>query len=116
MDLTSTQMPVWLDLRSGANPSSYIIGGYIRIPGPVDPDRFSNAVALVIARNDALRLRFHEHDPAQRIDFAADLPVARIDLRNAPDADAALRHHLEHEFPKPFNLAAREYLFRITLI
>ena len=116
VDLTSPQLPIWLDLQSGADPSSYIIGGYIRIPGPVDAERFERAVALVIARNDALRLRFHERDPLQRSDFALDSPVAQIDLREAADADAAFRRHLEQEFPKPFDLIARGYLFRITLI
>ncbi|HEY5209085.1 MAG TPA: AMP-binding protein, partial [Stellaceae bacterium] len=116
VDLTSPQLPIWLDLQSGADPSSYIIGGYIRIPGPVDPERFDRAVALVVARNDALRLRFHEREPLQRSDFTLDSPMAQIDLRGAADADTALHRHLEQEFPKPFDLAARGYLFRITLI
>lgn len=116
LELTSTQMPVWLDLQSGANPSAYIIGGYIRIPGPVDPRRFERAVATVVSRNDALRLRFHERNPEQRVALASDSPLVQIDLRDQADVDTALRNFLEHEFPKPFDLKARGYLFQITLI
>ncbi len=116
VDLTSTQLPVWLDLQSGANPSSYIIGGYIRIPGPLDFARFERALALVVARNDALRLRVHDRDPSQRFDFLRKSTLAHVDMRGVPDQDAALRRFLEHEFPQPFDLAAPGCLFRITLI
>ena len=38
IDLTSAQLPIWLDLQSGTDPRSYIIGGYLRIFGAVDPN------------------------------------------------------------------------------
>lgn len=113
--LTSTQLPVWLDLQSGTHPSSYIIGGYVRIPGLVDPDRFARAVETVAARNDALRLRFDLKEPLQRINSTAS-PVEIIDFRHALDPDVDFRSYLEIEFPKPFDLSARGRLFRITLV
>ncbi|HXE17891.1 MAG TPA: condensation domain-containing protein, partial [Stellaceae bacterium] len=116
IDLTSTQLPVWLDLGSGAHPSSYVIGGYIRIPGPVDPERFIRAVDVVVARNDALRLRFDVKEPRQIIDFSDYPCVDIVDVSAAPDPNVAFRSYLETEFPKPFDLAARGRLFRISLI
>src|SRR6185437_3407755 len=103
-------------LQSGTHPSSYIIGGYIRIPGPVDPDRFAGAVETVVARNDALRLRFDLKEPRQQIDFSTEPYIDLIDLREAPDPDVRFRSYLETEFPKPFDLSTRGRLFRITLV
>ncbi|MGH6979775.1 MAG: condensation domain-containing protein, partial [Stellaceae bacterium] len=116
IDLTSTQLPVWLDLQSGTHPSSYIIGGYIRIPGPVDPSRFERAVAAVVARNDALRLRFDLKNPKQIIDFTEYSCVSTIDLSDKADPHDGFRQYLETEFPKPFDLSTRGRLFRISLV
>ncbi|MGH7073319.1 MAG: condensation domain-containing protein, partial [Stellaceae bacterium] len=110
MGLTSAQTPVWLDLETGANPSSYIIGGYIWIPGAIDIPQFARAVAIVIERNDALRLRFEGQHALQRLDTPAEPPVDAIDLRGRPDAETAFRQFLESEFPKPFDLSSRSPL------
>jgi amino acid adenylation domain-containing protein len=48
------------------------------------------ALQDVLGRHDAFRVQFGLEDPVQRLAAAAALPVAEVELRAQPDADAAL--------------------------
>src|SRR5262249_9822100 len=97
IDLTSAQLPVWLDLQNGTDPRSYVIGGYLRIAGVIDPDRFRRALALTIAANDALRLGLDADHPRQSFDAAVLPPLDLLDLSDAADPEAAFRSFIAHE-------------------
>ena len=57
--LTGAQQDIWLDqLRVGDSPL-YNIGGYLDFAGTVEPERMQHAVALLVARHDALRTQLH---------------------------------------------------------
>ncbi|HUJ98569.1 MAG TPA: condensation domain-containing protein, partial [Stellaceae bacterium] len=114
LDLTSAQMPVWLDLQSGTDPRFYIIGGYLRISGAIDPAVFHCAVALAMARNDALRLRFHGDEPKQSCHPGRAPPVAFVDLSDADDPEAAFLDVIDKDFTRVFD-AERGPLFHFTL-
>jgi Condensation domain len=104
IDLTSAQLPVWLDLQNGTDPRSYVIGGYLRIDGAIDPERFRRALALTMARNDALRLRFHADQPRQSFHPELPPPLDLLDLSDAADAEAAFRAFIANEFSRPFDV------------
>ena len=114
IDLTSAQLPVWLDLQSGTDPRGYIIGGYLRIFGAVDPSVFRRAVALAMARNDALRLRVHLNDPKLLFHLDLNPPVDVVDLSDVQDGEAEFLALIEHVFPRVFDTEAGP-LFHFTL-
>ncbi|HZB93972.1 MAG TPA: condensation domain-containing protein, partial [Stellaceae bacterium] len=113
-EFTSAQMPVWLDLQSGTDPRFYIIGGYLRIFGAINPAIFHCAVALAMARNDALRLRFHADEPKQSCHPGRAPPIAFLDLSDADDPEAAFLDFIDTEFTRLFD-AERGPLFHFTL-
>ena len=51
---------------------SYQIGGYCRIEAELDVDLFRRALSIVIANNDALRLRIDANEPRQRVDASCE--------------------------------------------
>ncbi|HXZ02352.1 MAG TPA: condensation domain-containing protein, partial [Stellaceae bacterium] len=113
-ELTSAQMPVWLDLQTGTDPRFYIIGGYLRIAGAIDPAIFRRAVALAMARHDALRLRIHADQPKQTIGSALDPPVDLIDLSSEIDPEAAFIDFIDTAFARVF-AGGETPLFHFTL-
>ena len=113
-ELTSAQMPVWLDLQTGTDSRFYIIGGYLRIAGTIDPTIFRRAVALAMARNDALRLRIHADEPKQSVDPGLEPPVELIDLSDRLDPEAAFVDFIDTAFTRVFDGGAAP-LFHFTL-
>jgi amino acid adenylation domain-containing protein len=114
LDLTSAQLPVWLDLQSGTDPRCYIIGGYLRIFGAVDAATFRRAVGLAMARHDALRLRIDATDPKQSFDVDLTPPVDVVDLGEPPDGETAFLTLAERIFTRAFDVEAGP-LFHFTL-
>src|SRR5579864_3971049 len=104
IDLSSAQLPVWLDLQNGTDPRSYVIGGYLRIAGAIDAERLRRALALTIAANDALRLRVDAEHPRQAFvaEFAPPLDV--LDISAEADPEAAFRTFIARSFARPFDL------------
>lgn len=103
IDLTSAQLPVWLDLQNGTDPRSYVIGGYLRIAGVIDAERFRRALALTMAGNDSLRLRINADQPRQSVHPELEPPLDLLDLSGAADAEAAFRSFIAREFSSPFD-------------
>ncbi len=53
--LTSSQREIWFDQLLHAGIPLYNIGGYVDIPGPIDPALFEQAANLLAQKHDALR-------------------------------------------------------------
>ena len=113
-ELTSAQMPVWLDLQTGTDLRFYIIGGYLRIAGSIDPAIFRRAVALAMARHDALRLRIHPDEPKQSVHSALAPPVDLLDLSDRLEPEAAFLEHIDTAFVRVFEGESAP-LFHFTL-
>ena len=54
--LSSAQQEVWLDLGLGHKASIYILGGYLRIDGPIDAAVLRAALDHAIREFDSTRL------------------------------------------------------------
>ena len=114
IDLTSAQLPVWLDLQNGTDSRSYVIGGLLRFAGAIDPDRFRRALALTMAANDALRLRIDADNPRQSFHPEVPPPLDLLDLSDADDPEATFRSFIAHNFARSFD-AATDPLFHFVL-
>src|SRR5688572_3773521 len=53
--LTSPQREIWFEQAIHPQLPLYNIGGYIRIEGPVDAQRFEHAIHLLLRKHDCLR-------------------------------------------------------------
>ena len=90
--LTSPQAAIWLDLAKGRDAAQYNICNIIEFDGELDIALLRQAIAQSDRENDALRLRFSNHQ-GQITQFFADecLPTDFdvIDLRSSDDPNAA---------------------------
>jgi hypothetical protein len=58
--LTSPQREIWFDQMLHDGIPLYNIGGYVKIPGPIDPVLFEQAVNLLVQKHDTLRTMLTE--------------------------------------------------------
>lgn len=114
-DLTSAQLPIWLELKTMGNPASFQIGGYTGFSFAIDLKLGRQAIALVTARHDALRLRVDDTAPRQRLDPSQELAVGLVDLGDEPDPHAAFQAYAARQFAEPLELDGRP-LVNFTLV
>ncbi|MGQ3029421.1 MAG: condensation domain-containing protein, partial [Ferrovibrionaceae bacterium] len=98
--LSPAQERLWFLWRLAPDDTAYVIAGAVRLTGPLDVARLRRALTGVVARHEALRTRFVEHDgtPWQVIaedaeygwSEAGDLAVRPFDLERGPLLRAAL--------------------------
>ena len=93
--LTASQREIWFDQMLHADLPLYNIGGYVEIPGPIDPDLFEQAANLLAQKHDVLRtLLIDEQDedgiPLQSFAalLAVHVPVHDFSDREDPHAVA----------------------------
>ncbi|MFM7286506.1 MAG: condensation domain-containing protein, partial [Cyanobium sp.] len=55
--LTSPQREIWFDQMLHQDVPLYNIGGYVDLPGRIDPLLFAKAASLLVHKHDSLRLR-----------------------------------------------------------
>jgi len=116
--LTAAQQDIWLDqMRVGDSPL-YNIGGYLDFAGPVVPERMQRAVALLVARHDALRTQLHTDAngmPGQT--FAPELSVEVVvhDFSVLPDPPAATQALMQAQMARPYAMHG-EPLCRFFLV
>jgi amino acid adenylation domain-containing protein/thioester reductase-like protein len=114
-DLTSAQLPIWLELKSIGNPASFQIGGYTRYSRAIDLALGRQAVALVTARHDSLRLRIDDREPRQRVAASPTIAGDFLDVSGEPDPEAAFLAYAAAAFREPLALDGQP-LARFTLV
>lgn len=114
LDLSLAQQAVWLDAKLSGN-MVLQLGGWARIPAPLEEGLVRQAVSLVMARHDALRLRVDDEQPRQWMDSSTEAPLTVITLSDIGDVDDAFQHHLKSSFMSSMLLGDHP-LLRIELI
>jgi hypothetical protein len=114
LELSLAQQAIWLE--SKLNPESALqLGGWAKIVGELDEAIVRQAVSLVMARHDALRLRADEEHPRQWLENSSEPPFSVGVLPDAFDQDAAFQDYLQDEFKRPMPLGDHS-LFSISLL
>ncbi|MFB9904305.1 amino acid adenylation domain-containing protein [Allokutzneria oryzae] len=93
LQLSDAQLGVWLTERAGfSEPGAYLWAEYVALDGTLDIPLLTNALRRTAADCDALNVLFTETAdlrPTQRLSPRSDWPVEVVDLRGAPDPEAA---------------------------
>ncbi|GAA1290339.1 hypothetical protein GCM10009579_63510 [Streptomyces javensis] len=93
LPLTDAQLGVWLAERGGfGQPGAYQWAEYLELDGPVAVDLLATAVARTAADCEAVNVRIEAAGSAAPVQWlVADVEhvVETVDLREAPDPDAA---------------------------
>lgn len=117
--LTEAQSEIWLAAQAGDEAScSFNESLSLELNGSLDRKAFLAAIDAVIARHDALHIRFDRN--GERFRFISDfkLPVDAVDLTGEADAKAALDDLIETDAKTPFDLVegplARAYLVALA--
>ncbi|MDE2400635.1 MAG: amino acid adenylation domain-containing protein [Burkholderiales bacterium] len=89
--LTPGQTERWLAASFDANARRALNESFcLSLSGPVNADALKTAVQDVLERHDAFRVRFDLDQPRQVLGASGPMAIAEVDLRNQPDAHAAL--------------------------
>ncbi|MFC9930075.1 non-ribosomal peptide synthase/polyketide synthase [Streptomyces sp. NPDC127190] len=110
LPLSFAQQRLWFLDRLRPGDPRYNSAVAVRFTGALDRQLLAQALTAVVARHEALRTTFAEHDgrPVQQIHPAGPVPLP---VRDAQDLDAALRA----EYARPFDLH-RGPLLRAVLL
>jgi len=104
--LTSVQQEIWLDQMLHADLPVYNIGGYLKIKGSVDRNRFEHAIRQLISENDALRIILHEELPVPIQEFrkkiSAEIPF--YDFSDHENASQKALELMQEEFRRLFQI------------
>jgi amino acid adenylation domain-containing protein len=118
--LTSSQREIWFDQLLYGDAPLYNIGGYVRISGGIDPERFERAINLLVQKCDCLRTvlikgRDDESVPLQA--FADEMPinVPLLDFSSHAEPHQAALEWMQERFEESFALYD-EKLFRNYLL
>ncbi len=89
LPLSFAQERLWLVEQLGGTGAAYTLALGHRLRGPLDPAALEQALADVLARQEALRATFPSRDgrPAQQIAAASAFPLRRVDLTALPAAE-----------------------------
>uniref|UniRef100_UPI0003737F3C non-ribosomal peptide synthetase n=1 Tax=Nocardiopsis alkaliphila TaxID=225762 RepID=UPI0003737F3C len=114
--LSEAQSGLWFIHQSAPDSPMLNNGEYYDMRGPVDAAALERSVAAVVRESEILRTRFVDTDqgPAQRIDPGLSHPMARVDLREAPDPMAAALELMRAELAVPLD-PTRDNLYAHTL-
>lgn len=105
--LSSVQRDIWFEQMLHADLPVHNIGGYIRIDGPLDLQRFIAAIRQLTVEADALRMRVTERRglPCQYFaDSAIDVEV--VDYSTAAEPLALALAAMQQRMATPFDLLA----------
>lgn len=118
LPLTAAQLGIWFAQARDPHSPVYNTGEYVELTGPLDADRFERALRDVIARTDALRLRFHpeaDGTVTQSADADPSFTVHRIDVSASPDPAAAADAWMRDVIARPLDAAGGGPLFTQAL-
>ena len=99
---------------------SYNIGGYVDLPGRIDPRLFEQAVNRLVRRHDSLRLQLtseRDEDGLPLQTFVGPWPVRVpvVDVSGEEDPEAAAQAFMRQRFEDLFTLEGQP-LFRYALV
>ncbi|MDY6992397.1 MAG: condensation domain-containing protein, partial [Pseudomonadota bacterium] len=117
---TAPQREIWFDQVLHAHIPLYNIGGYIHIPGPIDPIVFEQAINLLIQKHDVLRIiLIAEPDqsvpPKQMLVDQLQITVPVHDFSKQTQPHETALAWMQSRFIQPFTLIGQP-LFRYDLI
>lgn len=104
--LTEAQKEIWLAAQVGDEAScSFNESFTMALDGALDRERLGRALDAVVARHDALQIRFGR--AGDHFEFIPDfvLDVADIDLAGESDGEALFRQLIDEDARTPFDLA-----------
>ncbi len=121
--LTLAQRDIWVDQMLCDETPLYNIGGHVHLSGPLDVERFRQAVGLLIQKHDNLRLQLTKSRDENGVPQQTVVPPFRVqiplhDLRGeaAPQGvRATALQWMQQRFVQSFTLEG-EPLFRYDLI
>ena len=109
LPLTAPQQEVWTAAQMGAEASAaYNVCLPLRLRGRLSVESMRTAVARLVERHEALRVRFSPAGDEQTVARESAIPITDVDISAlVPDArERAVAELLEHESRRPFDLAA----------
>ncbi|MFF6918408.1 amino acid adenylation domain-containing protein [Streptomyces sp. NPDC012466] len=118
LPLTAAQLGIWFAQARDPRSPVFNTGEYVELTGPLDADRFERVLREVIARTDALRLRFHtdaDGTVTQSADPDPAYTVHRVDVSGAPDPAAAADAWMRDVIARPLDVTAGRPLFTQAL-
>ncbi len=118
LELSFAQQRLWFLAQLDQSSTNYHIPLGWRLKGELDRSAWQRSLDRVLARHEALRSIFVAPEGTPWVELlpeGAGLPVVEHDLRDRPDADAALLELCREEARTPFDLA-RGPLIRGRLI
>ena len=118
--LTLPQREIWLDQMRHGDSALYNIGGYMRLEGEIDLERFREAARLLVQRHDVLRTVLlpasgDDGIPSQVFLDQGQAHVPLIDLSNETDPEQSALQWTKRDLAAPFALHG-EPLFRYALL
>ncbi|HBH73646.1 MAG TPA: non-ribosomal peptide synthetase, partial [Synechococcales bacterium UBA10510] len=118
--LSTPQREIWFDQMLHDGVPLYNIGGYVDLPGRIDPVLFEQAVNLLVRRHDSLRLwptaeRDADGLPLQAFVDPWPVRVPLVDVSGEADPEAAAQAFMRQRFEQPFALEGQP-LFRYDLV
>jgi amino acid adenylation domain-containing protein len=116
LPLSNPQRVIWYEQKLFPGLPLYNIGGYLKINGPLDVEKFSNVVCEVAGESDILSVRFTEDEgvPSQHFGAWEVQPPRLLDFSASPDPEEACEKWMHSCQQEPFDLFTKPlYLFAI---
>jgi len=118
--LTSPQREIWFDQILHEGIPLYNVGGYIKIPGAINPGLFEQAVNLLVQKHDTLRTVLTEtadEDGVPMQTYAEKLAVTvpLCDFSTKAEPHESAMAWMQQRFEEPFELTEQP-LFRYNLV
>lgn len=116
-ELTSNQKSIWFDQILYSGSALYNVGGYISISGKLDNQLFARTLDIVIAQNDALRIRFIEEGDDPMLLFAdhGKYELQTLDFSAEANPKASCLDWMEKQAQQAIGLNESQ-LFRFQLL
>ncbi|NJO16203.1 MAG: non-ribosomal peptide synthase/polyketide synthase [Thioploca sp.] len=118
--LTSSQREIWFDQLLHEGLPLYNIGGYVNLPGSIDPVLFEQSANLLVQKHDALRtFLVKEPDtdgiPRQTFVDTLSIQVPLHDFTCQANPQQSAMDWIQQRFMEPFELIGQP-LFRYDLL
>ena len=115
--LTSAQLGIWFAHKLDPFSSTYNIGEYIEISGPVAPALFEKALQRVVIETESLCLRFIEgvDGPQQVLGITPEWSMLFVDVSGENDPRTAAEAWMRSDLTQPIELT-RGPLFTYALL